>query len=107
MIFGIGTDIVDTDRISQLKSLKKFAEKILSPDELDNFDKLPSYPTIFLANEFFDALPIKQFIKTNNEWYENFVSLNKSGKFSLEKKKLLKKRWRKFLIKGSTKIKIL
>ena len=40
MIFGIGTDIVDTDRILQLKSLKKFAEKILSPDELDNFDKL-------------------------------------------------------------------
>ena len=53
MIFGIGTDIVDTDRILQLKSLKKFAEKILSPDELDNFDKLNSQlASAYIAKQF-------------------------------------------------------
>ena len=62
-------------------------QKNLREDLLDSFNKLPNSPTIFLANEFFDALPIKQFIKMNEEWYENFVSLNKSGKFSLKKKK--------------------
>ena len=53
MIFGIGTDIVDTDRILQLKSLKKFAKKILSPDELDNFDKLNSQlASAYIAKQF-------------------------------------------------------
>ena len=32
-----------------------------------------SYPTIFLANEFFDALPIKQFFKKKEGWVERFV----------------------------------
>ena len=34
-----------------------------------------SYPTVFLANEFFDALPIKQFFKRTESWVERFVSL--------------------------------
>ena len=41
-------------------------------------------PTIFLANEFFDALPIKQFFKKQDEWYEKFVDLTnpKEAKFN-------------------------
>ncbi|MDC3204158.1 SAM-dependent methyltransferase [Candidatus Pelagibacter sp.] len=41
-------------------------------------------PTIFLANEFFDALPIKQFFKRQNDWYEKFVDLTnpKKAKFN-------------------------
>ena len=41
-------------------------------------------PTIFLANEFFDALPIKQFFKKQNDWYEKFVDLTnpKEAKFN-------------------------
>ena len=40
-------------------------------------------PTIFLANEFFDALPIKQFFKRQDDWYERFVDLTnpKEAKF--------------------------
>jgi len=33
-----------------------------------------SYPTVFLANEFFDALPIKQFFKKKEGWVEKFVN---------------------------------
>ncbi len=42
-----------------------------------------SDPTIFLANEFFDALPIKQFFKRQDDWYEKFVDLTdpKEAKF--------------------------
>ena len=32
-------------------------------------------PTIFLANEFFDALPIKQFFRRQDDWHERFVDL--------------------------------
>ena len=83
-------------------SLKKLQKKKFSKGVkwLDNFDKLPNSPTIFLANEFFDALPIKQFIKINEDWYENYVLLNKSGKFSLEKKKVTKKKMEKIFNQG-------
>jgi len=42
---------------------------------LNNLDELNNSPCIFLANEFFDALPIKQFIKKENKWYERFVKV--------------------------------
>lgn len=34
---------------------------------------LPDGPAILLANEFFDALPIRQFVKRGNDWRERFV----------------------------------
>ena len=33
---------------------------------IKNFNKIKKGPVIFLGNEFFDALPIKQFKKINN-----------------------------------------
>ena len=43
---------------------------------IQNIKKIDSHPTIFLANEFFDALPIKQFFKKKEGWVERFVELN-------------------------------
>jgi NADH dehydrogenase [ubiquinone] 1 alpha subcomplex assembly factor 7 len=37
-------------------------------------------PSIFVANEFFDALPIKQFIKKKNYWYERHIKFTKLEK---------------------------
>ena len=39
-----------------------------------------SYPAVFLANEFFDALPIKQFFKRKGQWVERFVNLKSEKK---------------------------
>jgi len=38
-----------------------------------NLYNLENRPTIFLGNEFLDALPIKQYLNINNEWYERYV----------------------------------
>ena len=40
MIYGIGTDLVDLDRIKKMKSLSAFAEKILGAQELEEYAKL-------------------------------------------------------------------
>ena len=84
------------------ESLKKLQKKkfLRNVKWLNNLSELTNSPTIFLANEFFDALPIKQFIKINDDWYENFVLLNKSGKFSLKKKKVTKKKMEKIFSQG-------
>tara|TARA_A100001011_G_scaffold391425_1_gene476872 strand:+ start:3438 stop:4484 length:1047 start_codon:yes stop_codon:yes gene_type:complete len=45
--------------------------------------KIRKAPTIFIANEFFDSIPIKQFIKKKNLWFEKYVKIkkNKNGVF--------------------------
>ena len=47
---------------------------------IKNIKENYSDPTIFLANEFFDALPIKQFFKRQDGWYERFVNLTNPKK---------------------------
>ena len=41
----------------------------------DNFGGVPAGPTILIANEFFDALPIHQFERTTDGWRERQVTL--------------------------------
>ena len=38
---------------------------------IKNIEDLPQIPTIFVANEFFDALPIKQYLKVKAKWFES------------------------------------
>ena len=41
---------------------------------------------MFIANEFFDSISIKQFIKIDKKWYERFVNIqNKNNAFFLIK----------------------
>ena len=47
---------------------------------IKDIKQVNSYPTIFLANEFFDALPIKQFFKKKEDWIERFVDLKEENK---------------------------
>ncbi|MDG7052759.1 MAG: SAM-dependent methyltransferase [Wolbachia endosymbiont of Alcedoecus sp.] len=54
-----------------LQEIQKEKLKGLDINWHENIDSLPEQPTIFLANEFFDALPIDQFVYRNGEWYEN------------------------------------
>ena len=40
---------------------------------LNSLNELNDLPCIFIANEFFDALPIKQFIQKEKKWFERHV----------------------------------
>ncbi len=64
-------------------------EKIKWIKDLNNIN---FYPTLYIANEFFDAIPIKQFFKKKEHWFERFVDLYnlKNAKFR-EKKTNIKK----------------
>ena len=64
--------------------LKKIQKKKLNSHKitwLNSINKIKNGPNIFLANEFFDSLPIKQFIKKNNKWYEKSIKKNNINKF--------------------------
>jgi len=66
--------------------LKKIQKKKLIYNKvswLNSLNKLRNGPNIFLANEFFDALPIKQFINKNNKWFEKKIKLSSGNNFEL------------------------
>ncbi len=70
-------------------TLKKIQKKELLNSNINwinDLKKIKKIPSIFVANEFFDALAIKQFQKKGNLWFEKFVSLNKEKTFFSEKK---------------------
>jgi len=44
-----------------------------------SLDTVPEGPAIILANEFFDALPIRQAIRRDDGWYERMVERDEDG----------------------------
>jgi len=63
---------------SYLKKIQK--KRILNKDVkwIDNFNIIKEGPVIFFGNEFFDAIPIKQFKKINNSLFEKNYTLDKN-----------------------------
>ena len=46
----------------------------------DGIDEVPEGPSIILANEYFDVLPIHQMVKRENGWHERVVDVGADGK---------------------------
>lgn len=45
-------------------------------------DEVPEGPAIIVANEFFDALPVHQAVKTAHGWHERLIEIDAIGKFA-------------------------
>tara|TARA_B100000902_G_scaffold60755_1_gene67854 strand:+ start:813 stop:1859 length:1047 start_codon:yes stop_codon:yes gene_type:complete len=86
-------------------SLLKLQKKKLINTKINwvsKVNKIKKIPSIFIANEFFDAIAIKQFIKRGNKWFEKFVSLKShENAFFFEKIVDLKKIEKKIDLKIS------
>lgn len=46
-----------------------------APSFHDTADSLPDAPLFLIANEFFDALPIRQFLRQGNAWAERMIGV--------------------------------
>ncbi len=69
--------------------LKKIQKNKLDKGKIiwiSDLKEIKKFPTIFIANEFFDAMAVKQFIKKKNQWFERYVNFkNKKKAFFCEK----------------------
>jgi SAM-dependent MidA family methyltransferase len=45
-------------------------------------DTLPPGPLIVIANEFLDALPVRQYVRTDSGWAERMVGLDEAGRLA-------------------------
>jgi len=69
--------------LEKSKLLIKIQKKKINKQKvtwLNDLNELNNLPCIFIANEFFDALPIKQFIKIKNKWHEKYVKFTNKVK---------------------------
>ena len=61
-----------------LKRKQKFKIKNSSIIWINNLEKIKDGPCLFLANEFFDSFPIKQFLKKDKAWFERKVKFSRN-----------------------------
>ena len=70
-------------------TLIKIQKKKLGKNKIvwiSELKKVKKNPAIFIGNEFFDAIPIKQFKRKKGIWFENYVNLENFNKaFFFEK----------------------
>ncbi len=103
-LFISGCNIFIYEKSPKLIKEQKKNIKFKNIKWIKNLKKLDKSTNIFLANEFFDAIPIKQFLKSNNTWFEKFVLFSKNKKAEFIKKKInLKKLEKKINFKLSNK----
>ena len=83
----------------KIQKKKLIKTKIIWVSKINKIKKIPS---IFVANEFFDAMAIKQFRKKEKIWFEKFVNLKNPKKaFFFERKINIKKIEKKIHLKLS------
>ncbi|WP_181703230.1 class I SAM-dependent methyltransferase [Chthonobacter albigriseus] len=76
---GAEVHLVETSprlRALQAEALAGLAEPVWH----DRVEDLPAGPAIVIANEFFDALPIRQLVRTEAGWRERMIGLGDDGR---------------------------
>ena len=86
--FQNACNLVIFEKSPRLIKVQKEKIKEKNIEWMSNLKKLKNCPSIFLANEFFDAIPIKQFFKKNNLWFERFVDIPNVDEASFVDKKV-------------------
>lgn len=80
--FWEAADVYMLEASPQLRETQSDALQGLAAREvtwISGLSDLPERATYIIANEFFDALPIRQFQKTNKGWCERLVALTQEG----------------------------
>ena len=69
------------EKSKYLKGIQKKKLSSLDVQWINSIKEKDQDLNIFLANEFFDALPVKQFTKIKKKWYEKNIRINSKNHF--------------------------
>ena len=78
--FNKATNIFLYEKSNLLKNLQKKNINNSKVKWIKNFTNIKKGPVIFFGNEFFDAIPVKQFSRKRNFFMEKYYMLNKKNK---------------------------
>ena len=68
--------------LEKSKTFKNYQTKIDKSKVILDINQIENKEIFVLANEFFDAIPINQYIKFGEFWHEKRIHLDEKGKFS-------------------------
>ena len=77
--FNKAANIFLYEKSDLLKNLQKKNINNLKVKWIKNFTRIKKGPVIFFGNEFFDSIPIKQFLREGNSLLEKYYSLDKKN----------------------------
>ncbi|WP_181706728.1 class I SAM-dependent methyltransferase [Chthonobacter rhizosphaerae] len=76
---AIDLHLVETSPRLRAVQAETLAASGVTPTWHDRIDTLPPGPAIVIANEFFDALPVRQLVRTPEGWRERVIGLAPDG----------------------------
>ncbi len=76
---GLSLHLVETSPVLRESQARALAASGVAPTWHDTLDAVPDGPAIILANEFFDALPVRHYIRGAAGWHERQVGLAADG----------------------------
>ena len=79
---SVEVHIVETSPRLRERQRNAMMSSGIVPTWHEDIRDLPASPSIVVANEFFDALPISQFVRTESGWSERMVGLDADGKLA-------------------------
>ena len=85
--FKLSSNFIIYEKSPYLKKIQKNRIKFKNIKWINNLKKINKFTSIFIANEFFDALPFKQFINKDNNWFEKYI-INKDKSLEFFEKKI-------------------
>lgn len=79
--FGAALEVhlVETSPVLAQAQKDQLAQAAVSVTWHTSIDSVPEGPAIFIANEFFDALPVRHYVKTQDGWRQRLVGLDAQG----------------------------
>ncbi|MFD1199379.1 class I SAM-dependent methyltransferase [Brucella gallinifaecis] len=63
------------------KQKQTLADQKISIEWYEKFSDIPEGPLILVSNELFDAIPFRQFVKSNGRFVERMIALDENGEF--------------------------
>ncbi len=83
----IETEVYLLEKSTALKSIQQKKLLGFNIKWLNDVHKIPQKPLVIIANEFFDSLPINQYVKVEGGWQERKIAVkNNNFYFTLDKK---------------------
>jgi SAM-dependent MidA family methyltransferase len=76
---NIEVDLIETSPLLRDLQRQTLTGESTPIDWRADFGEVPRAPLFILANEFFDALPARHFVKTESGWRERLIGLSSAG----------------------------
>ncbi|MEQ8658494.1 MAG: class I SAM-dependent methyltransferase [Hyphomicrobiales bacterium] len=76
---AVGVHMVETSPVLRNKQSETLKPLGITPTHHAMLDTLPEGPALFVANEFFDALPTNQWVRTSKGWNARKIGLDEAG----------------------------